>query len=87
MGAAPVERPVASAAYSFVRFSGGAVAPLRRAQARRATSACTRRSGSARPPCRSAVAILAFGRRYLRDETPRAHAQQAADLVASATST
>ena len=27
MGAAPVERPVASAAYSFVRFSGGAVAP------------------------------------------------------------
>jgi len=27
LGAAPVERPVASAAYSFVRFSGGAVAP------------------------------------------------------------
>ena len=27
MGAAPVERPVASSAYSFVRFSGGAVAP------------------------------------------------------------
>jgi predicted MFS family arabinose efflux permease len=27
MGAAPVERSVASAAYSFVRFSGGAVAP------------------------------------------------------------
>lgn len=27
MGAAPVERGVASAAYSFVRFSGGAVAP------------------------------------------------------------
>jgi ACDE family multidrug resistance protein len=27
MGSAPVERPVASAAYSFVRFSGGAVAP------------------------------------------------------------
>jgi len=27
MGAAPVERPVASAAYSFVRFSGGAVSP------------------------------------------------------------
>lgn len=27
MKAAPVERPVASAAYSFVRFSGGAVAP------------------------------------------------------------
>ena len=28
MGAAPVERPVASAAYSFVRFSGGAIAPF-----------------------------------------------------------
>ena len=27
MGAAPVERPVASAAYCFVRFFGGAVAP------------------------------------------------------------
>jgi predicted MFS family arabinose efflux permease len=27
MGAAPVERPVASASYSFVRFSGGAIAP------------------------------------------------------------
>ena len=29
-----------------------------------------------------AVAILAYGRRYLPDETPRAHSQQAADLVA-----
>jgi ACDE family multidrug resistance protein len=28
MGAAPVERPVASSAYSFVRFSGGALAPF-----------------------------------------------------------
>ncbi|MBZ5732933.1 MFS transporter [Nocardioides sp. TRM66260-LWL] len=27
MGAAPVERPVASAAYSFLRFTGGAVGP------------------------------------------------------------
>ncbi len=27
MGAAPVERPAASAAYSFVRFTGGAVGP------------------------------------------------------------
>jgi MFS transporter, ACDE family, multidrug resistance protein len=27
MGVAPVERPVASAAYSFVRFCGGAVGP------------------------------------------------------------
>jgi MFS transporter, ACDE family, multidrug resistance protein len=27
MGSAPVDRPVASAAYSFVRFSGGAIAP------------------------------------------------------------
>src|SRR6185312_2859628 len=28
MESAPVERPVASAAYSFVRFCGGAVAPF-----------------------------------------------------------
>lgn len=28
MGAAPVERPVASAAYSFVRFTGGAMGPF-----------------------------------------------------------
>ncbi|WP_395656268.1 MFS transporter [Nocardioides sp.] len=28
MGAAPVERPVASAAYSFVRFTGGALGPF-----------------------------------------------------------
>jgi MFS family permease len=27
MEVAPVERPIASAAYSFVRFAGGAVAP------------------------------------------------------------
>ena len=28
MESAPVERPVASAAYSFVRFCGGAIAPF-----------------------------------------------------------
>lgn len=28
MGASPVERPIASAAYSFVRFTGGAVGPF-----------------------------------------------------------
>lgn len=28
MGAAPVERPVASAAYSFLRFTGGAIGPF-----------------------------------------------------------
>ncbi|RYE74477.1 MAG: MFS transporter, partial [Myxococcales bacterium] len=28
MGSAPVERPVASAAYSFVRFTGGAIGPF-----------------------------------------------------------
>ena len=50
MGAAPVERPVASAAYSFVRFSGGAIAPVRRRPSSARTSACTRRSGWARSP-------------------------------------
>ena len=53
MGVAPVERGVASAAYSFVRFSGGALAPwLAGGSARR--SACTRRSGWARSPSPSA---------------------------------
>jgi len=28
MQASPVERPVASAAYSFIRFVGGAIAPF-----------------------------------------------------------
>ena len=28
MDVAPVERPIASSAYSFVRFAGGAIAPF-----------------------------------------------------------
>ncbi len=60
MGAAPVERPVASAAYSFVRFSGGAVAPVRRAASCSAapTCTCTRRSGSGAGAVLVGVAIL-----------------------------
>lgn len=53
MGAAPVERPVASAAYSFVRFTGGALGPFI-ALSSPSTSECTPRSGSARPRSRSA---------------------------------
>ena len=56
MGAAPVERPVASAAYSFVRFCGGAVGPYVALKlfGEAPTCTCTRRSGSARPASRSA---------------------------------
>ena len=43
---APVERPVASAAYGFVRFIGGGLAPSRGQLAEH--SACTCRSSSAR---------------------------------------
>ena len=71
MGAAPVERPVASAAYSFVRFCGGAVGPYVALKlfGLPPTTTSTRRSGSGRsrwhgrrhPPgrCPHRVAALA----------------------------
>ncbi len=81
MGAAPVERPVASAAYSFVRFSGGAIAPYLAGRLGEDVSVhAPFWMGAAAVIV--AVAILADGRRYLPDVTPRAHSQQAADLVA-----
>ena len=49
MTIAPVERPVASAAYSFVRFIGGGLAPFVAGWSSRSTSTC--RSSS--PPARS----------------------------------
>ena len=56
MGAAPVERPVASAAYSFVRFSGGASARTSHSSCSACprTCTCTHRSGSGRSPSPSA---------------------------------
>jgi ACDE family multidrug resistance protein len=79
MGAAPVERPVASAAYSFVRFSGGAVAPY--------VAGKLGENVSVHAPfwmgagaVAVAVVVLAFGRRYLTDETsPAAHSEAEAD--------
>lgn len=60
MKAAPVERGVASAAYAFVRFSGGAVAPWLAGKARRGGQRARavlgrlrcRRARHARPVCR-----------------------------------
>ncbi|MCW2843864.1 MAG: transporter [Nocardioides sp.] len=79
MGAAPVERPVASAAYSFVRFSGGAVAPY--------VAGKLGENVSVHAPfwmgagaVAVAVVVLAFGRRYLTDETsPAAHSEAEAE--------
>jgi len=82
MGAAPVERPVASAAYSFVRFSGGAVAPW-----------LAGRLGEEISPhapfwmgagaVAVGIAILAGGARFLRDvHAPVVHSEAEAELVA-----
>ena len=51
MGAAPVERPVASAAYSFLRFAAEPWARTSPSSSAR-TSTCTRPSGSAPAPWR-----------------------------------
>ena len=48
MESAPVPRPIASSAYSFVRFCGGAIAPSSPASSA-STSASRRRSTSAPP--------------------------------------
>jgi predicted MFS family arabinose efflux permease len=68
MGSAPVERPVASAAYSFVRFSGGAVAPY--------VAGRLGENVSVHAPfwmgagtVLIAVLVLAAGARHLRGET------------------
>ena len=69
MGAAPVERPVASAAYSFVRFSGGAVAPY--AAGKLGENVCVHAPfwmGAAAVAV--AVVVLAVGRRFLEGEQP-----------------
>ena len=82
MGAAPVERPVASAAYSFVRFSGGAVAPYAAGSSAR-TSRSTRRSGWAPSAVFVGVAILVFGRRFVEaTHVPPSHSADEGELVA-----
>lgn len=83
MGAAPVERSTASAAYSFVRFSGGAVAPW--------VAGKLGENVSIHAPFWMAagavavgVLVLAGGRRFLTEQIAEAHSVEEADLVAVA---
>ena len=65
MKAAPVERGVASAAYSFVRFGGGAVAPWLAGKLGEDAQRRTCRSGSAPAPSPSPRSCSLSGRRVL----------------------
>jgi predicted MFS family arabinose efflux permease len=82
MGAAPVERPVASAAYSFVRFSGGAVAPWAAGRLGEEVSihAPFWMGASA---VAVAVVIMAVGARHLRPAGPASHSADEGELVAA----
>ena len=82
MGAAPVERPVASAAYSFVRFSGGAVAPYAAGRLGENVSVHA-------PFWMGAVAvfvgvaILVVGRRFVEaSHVPPSHSADEGELIA-----
>lgn len=83
MGAAPVERPVASAAYSFVRFSGGAVAPYAAGRLGEDVSVhAPFWMGAAAVLVGAAVLLL--GRRHLwRPEHAQEHGAAEAQLVAT----
>ncbi|EKA60309.1 major facilitator superfamily protein [Janibacter hoylei PVAS-1] len=81
MGSAPVDRPIASSAYSFVRFSGGAVAPW-------AAGRLGEEVGMSAPYWMATMAVLvgvaifAYGSRYLRGEqTPAAHSPAEGEAV------
>jgi predicted MFS family arabinose efflux permease len=83
MGAAPVERPVASAAYSFVRFSGGAVAPYAAGRLGENVSVHAPFWMGA-GAVGVAVLVLAVGARFLRKEDqPTPHSEAEADLMAA----
>jgi hypothetical protein len=84
MGAAPVERPVASAAYSFVRFSGGAIAPWAAGKLGENVSVhAPFWMGAAAVGV--AVVVLAVGRLHLEGgHAPTAHSLAEAELVAVA---
>ena len=81
---APVERPVASAAYGFVRFIGGGLAPYAAGKlAERSTSTC--RSGWAPRATALAVLVLFVGRRTLRHlDAPDRHTAAEAEVLATA---
>jgi ACDE family multidrug resistance protein len=83
MGAAPVERPVASAAYSFVRFSGGAVAPWLAGKLGETVSIHAPFWMGAGAVA-IGIAILAAGRRFLDPQPPAPHSVTEGELVAAA---
>jgi MFS transporter, ACDE family, multidrug resistance protein len=83
MGAAPVERPVASAAYSFVRFSGGAVAPWLAGRLGETVSIHAPFWMGAGAVA-IGIAILAGGRRFLDPQPPAPHSVTEGELVAAA---
>jgi MFS family permease len=84
MGAAPVERPVASSAYSFVRFSGGAIAPWAAGKLGENVSVhAPFWMGAAAVAV--AVVVLAVGRRHVEGgHAPASHSQDEGELVAVA---
>ncbi len=82
MGAAPVERPVASAAYSFVRFGGGAIAPYAAGKLGENVSVHAPFWMGAGAVV-IAVVVLAAGRRFLEGEKIEAEpTQEQAELIA-----
>ena len=81
MGAAPVERPVASAAYSFVRFGGGAIAPYAAGKLGENVSVHAPFWMGAAAVAVSVV-VLAAGRRFLEGEQPGADSEEQAEAVA-----
>ena len=81
MGAAPVERPVASAAYSFVRFGGGAIAPYAAGKLGENVSVHAPFWMGA-VAVAIAVAVLAAGRRFLEGDQPSRDTEEQAEAVA-----
>ena len=82
MGSAPVERPVASASYSFVRFSGGAVAPWLAGRLGEEVSIHAPFWMGAAAVAISVV-VMSVGARTLRPEAVAAHSRTEGELVAA----
>lgn len=81
MGSAPVERPVASSAYSFVRFSGGAVAPWAAGRLGEEVS-LSAPFWMGTVAVLVGVAIFTYGSRFLRgEEAPATHSDAEGEAV------
>lgn len=81
MGSAPVERPVASSAYSFVRFSGGAVAPWAAGRLGEEVS-LSAPFWMGTVAVLVGVAIFTYGSRFLRgEEGPATHSDAEGEAV------